>query len=371
MKRLAEALLFLTLAGGLHLAAFATPVFTRAPQGMAQVGGAEGQQAVAMQAAPQQIAALLEQWEQVPEVADTPAQPSPVAPEDQGVPGVKFAPTAPRSARRVPPGMMPSAPPVVDDLPATFPADLTLPDVPVPDAPTALALPDVPAAVNAPAASTGAGRPARLLPTPLAPGVVQDAAMQLPDALPPPPMTRTELAPENSLRPIVRPDVRPVQKVAKISKPKATSAAKQKAKPKNKPKAKAASKPRPQAKAKGQGGGTTAGRKTNGSGQKKSKAKTAPKVSAAARAKWEAQIVHRTRAQQRYPRGTKASGRVLIGMRIAPSGKLLSVQIKRSSGHAALDKAALQAAKRARFPKAPKGMRKSSYSYSISLAFKR
>ena len=73
MGRLAEALIFLTLAAALHLAAFAMP----GPGGRAELGGTGGKMAVAMQAAPDQMTELLEKWDSVPDTAPSPEQPAP------------------------------------------------------------------------------------------------------------------------------------------------------------------------------------------------------------------------------------------------------------------------------------------------------
>lgn len=70
---------------------------------------------------------------------------------------------------------------------------------------------------------------------------------------------------------------------------------------------------------------------------------------------WASAIQSRIARYQVYPRGTRAEGRVRLSMVILANGRLRDVSVVRSSGVAALDRAAVRAAERAApFPPAPK-----------------
>ena len=90
----------------------------------------------------------------------------------------------------------------------------------------------------------------------------------------------------------------------------------------------------------------------------------------ALRAQWGATIQAKVRRAVRYPSGTQLRGRTKLALSIAPSGALQSVQVMRSSGHAALDDAALRAVKRVRrFARAPQDLRDDTYRFAISVDF--
>lgn len=89
-------------------------------------------------------------------------------------------------------------------------------------------------------------------------------------------------------------------------------------------------------------------------------------------ATWSAAIQSRIARQQRYPRGDHGEGRVRVRMVIERSGALSEVGIAQSSGRAALDRAAVQAVRRAApFPPAPEGLGEDWYRVAQWMAFRR
>ncbi|WGW03370.1 TonB family protein [Tropicibacter oceani] len=345
--KLLQGLTFLTLAGGLHVAALA---LTGLPGG-AQ-GGAGGQAAFSMQAAPEHLSDLVARWEAAPDTAQAPDL---TAPADQTATLTAPAPEAqpPRPAA-LPPRM---AAPGAADQPPVFDTRLPAPpglhdDAPI--APKALQSPD--------STVTLAARPA----APQAPAMPQ----------PPQAPARTEALPQidtvsaaspmavaTSRRPAPRPDTLMIPpRPRPASKPAAQASAKPKAQAKPKP-----STPSPARRASGSGGGETAAPPAP-----KPKAAAGPGKSALrdAQAKWQAQVRRALERAHRYPRGTADQGVVRLQLSISPGGSLRAAKITRSSGSAALDKAALDTARRARFPRAPKVLTDSSYHFAIPLTFK-
>jgi protein TonB len=131
------------------------------------------------------------------------------------------------------------------------------------------------------------------------------------------------------------------------------------------PKAARASQATPKQQAKGAGSGTAAGQ------QGKAKAATlSAGQTRAAMAAWGAQIRAQIERAKTPPAGAGA-GRVVVTLRVSRSGQLLSVSLARSSGKATLDRAALQAVRRAgRFAPAPKGLDAQSYAFDLPMAFR-
>ncbi|WP_372604906.1 energy transducer TonB [Actibacterium sp.] len=91
-------------------------------------------------------------------------------------------------------------------------------------------------------------------------------------------------------------------------------------------------------------------------------------------ASWGAQIQARVARAHRVPaaiRRQRQSGTVLVRMQVAATGDLLAAVVRKSSGNAALDQAALASVRRAgRFPAAPEGLRAAQLSFDIPLEFK-
>jgi len=90
-------------------------------------------------------------------------------------------------------------------------------------------------------------------------------------------------------------------------------------------------------------------------------------------ATWGAKVRARIERRKQYPAGADgAVGTVTLALVVGRDGRLLSMDVSRSSGNAALDRAALKAVERAgRFPAAPKGLTESSYAFALSIGFKK
>jgi protein TonB len=160
------------------------------------------------------------------------------------------------------------------------------------------------------------------------------------------------LAPEASLRPTERPPTLPA---AKAIRPAASASA-------------AASAPRAAQRA--EGVGTSSGTARN----------PAPPIQRAgpskaqlgsAQAQWGGAIRQSVARAQLYPRGTTARGIVTLRISVNPSGRLTDAAVTRSSGTAALDNAALQAARSARLPRAPDILTAAIYTFNLPLQFAR
>lgn len=185
-------------------------------------------------------------------------------------------------------------------------------------------------------------------------------AALLPPTMPQPPAPReTPLA-----SPAPAPPPRPEQRPA----PEATEA-------KPEPKPEPAPRPKPpapaqsnvssaQERAAGQGGGTQAGEAQSARDASTSKARQQ-----SLQAQWGASIRARIDRRKRAPRGG-GSGTVVLSVSVAPSGALLAVSVRKSSGDGRLDQAALTAAQAAgRFAKAPKELTQPRYTFSLPVRF--
>ncbi|WGT50802.1 cell envelope integrity protein TolA [Thioclava nitratireducens] len=85
---------------------------------------------------------------------------------------------------------------------------------------------------------------------------------------------------------------------------------------------------------------------------------------------WGGDIRARIERAKQTPSGAGA-GRVIVALNIARDGRLIGASVAQSSGNATLDRAALEAVRRAgRFPAAPQGLGKPSYSFSLPMAFR-
>ena len=94
-------------------------------------------------------------------------------------------------------------------------------------------------------------------------------------------------------------------------------------------------------------------------------------ASAALQAGWGAKIQSRVHRQLIYPRGATGAGSASVILTVDRSGKLAALRLTRSSGTPAFDEAALRAVRKAgRFPAAPDGLTRASYSFTLSLAFR-
>lgn len=92
----------------------------------------------------------------------------------------------------------------------------------------------------------------------------------------------------------------------------------------------------------------------------------------ALRAQWGAAIYAKVQRNLTAPRGSRAEGTAKLALTVAANGNLQGLTLTRSSGDDLLDRAAVQAIKRAgRFSKAPKGLDGDSHDFSLSLTFTR
>ena len=80
--------------------------------------------------------------------------------------------------------------------------------------------------------------------------------------------------------------------------------------------------------------------------------------------------VHRAIARRKaYPHGTRASGTARIRLTLTGAGQLTALGVASSSGDAALDRAALDAVRAARYPAAPKALGAGPHSFTVPLSF--
>ncbi|SDI62531.1 TonB family protein [Lutimaribacter saemankumensis] len=170
------------------------------------------------------------------------------------------------------------------------------------------------------------------------------------DTAPPPRPVRPEpekTVSEQSDRPDVRPVARPVEQAQPRPAQQASRAAQ---------------------KAKGQGNAPQAGHVTV------NVVKTPAPSAAQTRslmADWGGRVRASVEKNKRFPRGTRASGKVNLRLTLSHTGQLQGVVITRSSGNEALDRAAVAAVQRARFPAAPKGLAAGSHRFNLPVSFSR
>jgi protein TonB len=89
--------------------------------------------------------------------------------------------------------------------------------------------------------------------------------------------------------------------------------------------------------------------------------------------KYPGQILAQLRRALRYPAAAgSVTGEVLVDFTVSANGTASAIRISRSSGHAALDQAALDTVRRAApFPAIPAGANRASWPFTVPLAFKR
>lgn len=121
----------------------------------------------------------------------------------------------------------------------------------------------------------------------------------------------------------------------------------------------------------GDAAGSTQGRAAQSSGQ----GSQASAAGNAAVSNYPGQVVSRLRRSLSYPaqaRRQRITGEVHVAFTIAANGGVSGIRIVRSSGHAILDEAALQAVHRAApFPAIPSAAGRSSWGFTVPLAFSR
>ncbi|MBO6885069.1 MAG: TonB family protein [Marivita sp.] len=324
--RIVELTAFIALSSALHAA---TLLLAPVPGGGSS-GGDGGTADVTLQAATSTLAAMVQDWDRPPEVSTAPAL---LQPEASPAPD---RPTAEARPDRRPQQTALAAPSAPSDRPQV---ETRLPAPPVPLAapePDALALPDAgnTGLPNLPRALTASRLASPQLAAP------PDIAQAEPYVDTSPAESRT--APVASLRPeraATRPAPEPTPQSA----------------------------PRPAQTAKSSGSTSTT---------TKAATRAAPVASGPSKAQlarleqqWGAQITSALRRAHRPPRGTVGTVKLVIA--ITPSGQVAGVSLAASSGNSRLDQAALAAVQRARFPRAPQGLTKSSYRFSQRLTVSR
>lgn len=188
---------------------------------------------------------------------------------------------------------------------------------------------------------------------------------------PPPPPEKPEVRSETTPVPSTPPRARPERRAETPPKP----APQPKSQPKPAPKAEAkpakkqqkASSGSTAQKAAGTGGTSQAGNSKSAKTKTLSKGQEASLI-----ATWGSRIRSKIERRKRYPSGTRSNGTVTLKVTVDRNGRLLGVSVRRSSGDAKLDNAAVSAVKKAgRFPAAPKQLTSASYPFSIPIRFER
>ncbi len=319
-----EGIIFASLALGLHLSAFWA--FTGDPSAAGAGEGGASLSSLTLDGG--SYAALVEAWDTPPsQTSDV----SPLAPSQnseaspQAAPTVDMRPTqAPLSELSTPEG----------ESPLTPPAPVIRAPVKIAKTPQ-LSQPSL-NSDSAPTLRSQGGLPqlAPQQPPILAQAKPQNLAPAL-DSTPPQP---ERFAPTSSQRPLARPQrasaPKVVQKASGQSKNKVTS-------------------------------------KTAGSAKTATQGTTSNKASQEALASWSSQVRRAIERKKRYPRGTRASGTAVVSLTVSKAGQLLGASLKRGSGTKALDKAALNAVKTARYPAAPKVVTRKSATFQVSITLKR
>lgn len=322
--------------GGLALSAHVTLIaWAYEPHGgNTGSGGAQGADSVSVTAADQQMSNMIAKWTQTPEVMDDvpqskqipqlqPDQSTDLMTTDRVLIDPQVAPNQPARMIQTAQDPRPQAPETLT-VPSVTRSDIAqIPTLPVQtESDTAL-----------PTVST-ASTPDIQIPTfhqesPLKPAVAAPPQLDITSAEP-------IAAPVNQNVPSKRPKPRP-SSIAQIAQ-------------------------------------TAKGTGTTSQAAVSSQSKSAPATNAEQKAKqqsdtteWAKQIRNAIERTKFYPKGTRARGRVIIQVSVAPNGRLLNATVVQSSGFDVLDKAALAAVKRARFSKAPESLRKPRYDFRIPI----
>lgn len=195
----------------------------------------------------------------------------------------------------------------------------------------------------------------------LPPVVAPQMALSLPDA----PDLAVALPKQPAPPPPPEPEPKP-EPVAKPEPPQPKPAAKRAPAPK-KP-ARQASAAAPAQRAAGSGGGAMAGDQGQAAAATLSQSRVKD-----LKASWGAAIRARIERRKAYPKAAAgAKGKVTVRLAVARGGTLASVSVVKSSGHPALDGAALEAVRAAgRFPAAPDGLDAASYTFTLPMTFSR
>jgi len=336
MKPLFEVAPFLAVAVAVHVGAFALVA-----QGGVSAAGDGGAGQITLEGGDPGLAAMVTAWERPPELAalTEPADAS----EDAAIDTLPVAPAAaapmlpalqamarPETGADTAPDATPPTPPV-----AHMSAPEPAPDLPGP-ADTADALPALPTP-----SALRAFRPELVSPPTTTP-----PETALPDTTPPPPPARTAQAPERSPHPPARPQPR-------AEPPRQTQAAR----------------PQPSASAPAQRAAGTGAQGHEGQSGQARETSRAQADTGGLVAQWGGAVRAAVQRQQRHPAGIRAGGTVLLRLDVHSDGRLLGVAVQQSSGHASLDQAAMDAARRARIPASPQGL-SGSYQFNLPVRFR-
>lgn len=110
-------------------------------------------------------------------------------------------------------------------------------------------------------------------------------------------------------------------------------------------------------------------RQAEGAGGRNEATTGNPARDASLKTRWGASILARVERRKRQPRGG-GKGTAAVRLTVSTQGQLISAAIAATSGHQALDQAALKAAQAARYPRAPKDLRPGEYSFRFTIRFK-
>lgn len=339
MKPLLEITPFLAVAVAAHVG-----VFTLAAQGGGIAGGDGGKGQITLEGGDPGVAAMIAAWERPPELAadltpatratsefttdaEAEALPHPLRSAAPVLPAFASM-TAPADPPDTRPDPTPPAPP-----PASPPAPEPTPDLPG-FAPSAGALP-VPAPPTTPGLPGLFNRLERV-------SDLTNSSTALPDTAAPPPLLAAQ-PPVSSPRPLARPSPRP-QQAARPQPPSGAAAPAQRA----------------------AGAGAQGHEGLSGQARQTSRAEV---DTGGLLAQWGGAVRAAVQRQQRHPAGTRSGGTVMLRLDVHSDGHLLGVALQQSSGHAALDQAALDAVRRARLPAAPRGLN-GSYQFSLPVRFR-
>lgn len=319
--------------GGLALGAHvAVIVWTTAPQGGdTGSGGARGADSVSVTAATPQIANMIAKWTQSPDLPDdmSPSQQMRQVQPDSSINGM--------------PPDRPNDPPIAPQPPVRM------------DAETQDMRPQAPEPVNmAPILSSDIATLSALsVPTPSDPAPRDMAPARTPDVQRPSRPRQNTQAPTPATPPqLDRATADPIAPAAHQSIPD------------TRPKPRPASLPQIAQTAKGNGNTQQA---ANSNKPKPAKATNTSAKLKSDTAAWATQIHNAIERKKFYPKGTRARGRVVIDVTIDRNGRLLQASIVQPSGFGVLDRAALEAVKRARFPKAPESLQQPRYNFRIPI----
>ena len=196
---------------------------------------------------------------------------------------------------------------------------------------------------------------------------VPDRAVSRPAVLAPPLVSDAPALPEvdRSVAPPPRPEIAQTRPKLRPPAPVKTAKKAEPVKPKAKapPPTKATKNIAPQ-KAAGGGGKATRGKSDSGAATK-----TKPGNAKHLMAQWGGQIRTSVERRKRYPSGTRARGTVTLAISVHTRGTVVNVSLRKSSGIAQIDQAAIAAVKSARIATAPKGLAPGVHSFTLPMKF--